>query len=336
MAVWLDLDKVALLFQIGNNLLARFIAVESLIFSAEFIDNALVIQHADDLQIVTQTDFKVVRIMRRCHLDATGTEVHFSVIIGNDGNFFIHKRQNHILADDIPVALIVRIDANAAVTEHRLRTGRSDDNLSRSVCQGITDMPQMTGLIHILNLRVGQCRYAMRTPVDNTASFINQPLFIQVDKHFTNRRRAALVHRKTGALPVTGSAELLLLLDNAVAVLALPVPDLFQKFFAAKIITRNAVLTQNLFNLDLRSNTGMIHAGNPQSGITLHPLETNQNVLKRRVHRMTHVKLTGNVGRGHYNGKRLFIRISFGVKVSAVVPELINPGFHILRIIDFR
>ena len=198
-------------------------------------------------------------------------------------------------------------------------------------------MPQMTGLIYILNFRIRQSSYTVGTPVDNTATLVNQTLLIQRNKDLTNCCGATFIHGKTCTIPIAGCTQLLLLFNNTIAVLMLPIPNTLKELFSAQIVTAQAFLgTQFFFNLNLSCNTCMVNTGNPQSIITLHALKANQGILQSRVHCMTHVQLTCNIGRRHYNGKRLRIVGLVGLKMAIILPHLINSVFNLLRFINLR
>ena len=92
MVIRLDLHEVALLLEVGDDLLARLIAVEALIFAAVLVDDALVVEDADDLKVVAQADLKVVRVVSRRHFDAAGAEVHLGIVVRDDGDLLADER----------------------------------------------------------------------------------------------------------------------------------------------------------------------------------------------------------------------------------------------------
>ena len=146
----------------------------------------------------------------------------------------------------------------------------------------------------------------------------------------------ALVHREAGTLPVTGCTQLFLLLNDPVAVFVLPIPHTLQKFFATKIIAGQSLLAKLLFHLDLSSNAGMVYTGQPQGAVTLHPLEADQSILQRRIHSVTHVELTGNIGRRHDDGKGFGALFLTGTEISSLFPHLIDSVFNLLGFINLR
>ena len=333
-AVRLHLHQISARFQIGDDLLSGLVAVETLILSAVFVDLAVVVQNPDDFQIVAQSHFKVIGVVGGGHLNAAGAKVHLGVIVSDDGDFLIHKGKNDHLAHDVLVALVVGVDAHAGVAQHGLGTGGRHDHLAGAVGQGVTDVPQVAGLVHILHLSVGQGGDAVGAPVDNAAALVDQTLFVQGDEDLPHGLGAALVHGEPGALPVAACAQLLLLLHNAVAVFVLPVPDALQKLFTTKIVAGQTLLAKLLLHLDLGGDAGVIDAGNPQGVVALHPLEPDQGILQCRVHGVTHVQLTGDVGWGHDDGEGLLAFVLLGVEVAALLPHVVDFGFHLLRLVD--
>ena len=186
-------------------------------------------------------------------------------------------------------------------------------------------MPQLARLSLVLDLRIGKRSGAVRAPVDDAVSLVNQALVIEVDKHLAHRLGTALVHREALALPVAGRAELLELADNAVAILVLPVPDALEEFLAAEVVTGQALfLAQVLFHLDLGGNTRVVGAGHPQRFITLHTLGTNKDVLQGFVKRMAHVQLAGYVRGRNNDGIGFLVRVDLGMEKAGVVPEAVQ------------
>ena len=334
--VILHLDQVTACFQIGDDLRPRFVTVQALVLAAQLVDLAVVVQNPDDFQIVAQAHLKVVGVVGGGHLHAAGAEFHLGVVIGNHGDLFIHQGQNDLLAHDVLVALVVGVDADTGVAQHGLGTGGGDDHFAGAVCQRIADVPQVAGLIHVFHFRVRQGGDAVGAPVDDPAALVNQALLVQGDEDLPDGLGAAFVHGKPCPVPVAGSAQLLLLLHDPVAVLVLPVPDPLQELLPAQVIAGQAFLAQLFLHLDLGGDAGMVHAGDPQGVVALHPLEPDQGVLQRCVHGVTHVQLAGDIGGRHDDGEGLFALILLSVEVAAVLPHLVDPGLDLLRLVDLR
>ena len=90
-----------------------------------------------------------------------------------------------------------------------------------------------------------------------------------------------------------------LLLHDAVAVLLLPVPDALQELLASQDRSGSDPpwCAAPSFHLDLGGDAGVVHAGYPQGGVALHPLEPDQDSTgSGAVHGVAHVQLAGDVG----------------------------------------
>ena len=152
--VILHTDKIALFLEVGNDCFSCIVAVHSLVLAAVGVHNAVVVKNPDHLKIVTQAHLKVVGVMGRSHLNAAGTKVHFCIIIGNHRDLLVHQRQNHGLTDDVCIAGIIGVDAHTGITQHGFGSCGGNNHLSGTVRQGVADVPQMTGLVHILHFGI--------------------------------------------------------------------------------------------------------------------------------------------------------------------------------------
>ena len=295
---------------------------------------AVVGDDADNIKVMAQADLKVVGVVRRGHFDRAGAEADLAVFIAHDGDLAVHDGQDTGLADEVLELFVVRVDGHAGVAHHGFRAGRGNDDIAGAVRERIADIPEMAGLVDILDLRVGEGRQAVRAPVDDAAALVNKALVVHLAEGLTHGFGAALVHGEAAARPVAADAELALLFDDAAAVLFLPRPDALQEFFAAKVIAGLALLdAQLLLDLDLGGDTGVVRTGKPQGAVALHALIAGQNVLQRRVQRVAHVELAGDVGRRHDDGIGLFVGIGFGLEAVAVQPHLVDLAFHLRRVV---
>ena len=280
---------------------------------------------------------EVVRVVARRNLNTAGAELHIDVLVTENRNLAVHDREDAGLADEVLVALVVRVDGNAGIAHKGLRTGGRNHQLARAVRQRIADVPQLARLGFVLNLSVGQRSRAVRAPVDDAVALVDEALVVQVYEYLADRLGAALVHGEALALPVTGRAELFQLADDAVAELVLPVPDTLQKLLAAEVITGLALLlAEVLLDLDLGCDAGVVGARHPQSLVALHALGTDQDILKGLVERMTHMELAGYVRRRDNDGIGFLFRIDFGMEEAGVVPEAVQLVLDRFRVVGLR
>ena len=198
-------------------------------------------------------------------------------------------------------------------------------------------MPEEAVLLLMLNLSVGNGGLADRTPVDDAGAFVDVAFLVQLYKYLKHCIGAALVHGKTFSVPVSGGAQLVQLLDDAGAVLLLPVPACFQEFVTAQIMLVHALFSQLVNDLNLRCDGCMVRTRLPQSLVALHSLITGQDILHGIVQCMAHMQLTGNVWRRHNNGERLLAlspsTLSVCMEILVVQPFLIQLFLNGRRIV---
>ena len=145
--------------------------------------------------------------MRGSYFHAARSEIELDVVVRDNRDKSVGKRQFKHLADFILIALVLRVDRHGGVSEQSFGTGGRDDHIARTVRVRIADMPEMAVLRLVLHFRVGKRGMAMRTPVDYSASLIYKSFTVKVDEYLSHRARATLVHRERFARPVAGASE---------------------------------------------------------------------------------------------------------------------------------
>ena len=177
-AVGLDFNQCAALPEIFNKYFAAFFGCKSGIFSAEFVDMPVFREHTHAGESRALTDFKIVRIMTRSDFNGAGAEVHFNIFIRNYGNFPANDGHNNGFADNFRIARVIGVNGYACVAEDGFRAGRCADDGIAAVRRIIANMPKIAGLFNKINLRIGNRRFAVRTPVDDAVAAVNQTFFI--------------------------------------------------------------------------------------------------------------------------------------------------------------
>ena len=334
--VGLHLHQPAPGLQVGHNGLAGLIAVHAGVAPIALHHLAAVVQNPDGLQIVPQAHLKVVGVVGGGHFHAAGAKFQVHVLVGHNGHFPAHQGQDALFAHKARIALVGGVDGHAGISQHSLRPGGGhNDILAFLPLDGVADVPEVSGLVLVLHLHVAEGGDAVGTPVDDTGALVDEPLFIEAYEHMPDGLGQPLVHGKAGALPVAGDAHLLLLLHNAGPVLGLPVPHPLQKLLPAQVVPAEALVLPEVFlYLGLRSDPGMITAGDPEGGIALHPLEADEDVLKGAVHGVAHVQLTRHVGGRHDDGKGLFAGVPDAPETPVLLPGGINAALHLLGLIN--
>ena len=176
--VVLDLDEIATGLEVLDDAAARLVAVQPLVFAAEAVDGGVVVHHANLLQPVALADEEVVRVVRGRDLHAAGAEFLIHILVRDDRNLPPDERKDQRLAHEPGIALVVRADGDGGVAQQRLRTRGGDDDIAVRILDGITDMPEMTGLFLVLDLGVRKRGRTVRTPVDNAGALVNISFFV--------------------------------------------------------------------------------------------------------------------------------------------------------------
>ena len=285
-----DRDERTGFLEFLDERLAAFVAVHAFVFACTLEHLARIADDLDGLEMMALSHLEIVRIMRWRDFDGARAERLVDILVGEQRDAAANDRQDQRLADEILVALVIRVHGNARVAEHRLGARRRDfDVFARLALDFIADMPEMACFRHMVDLDVRDGRVARRAPVRDARALIDQALLIERDEHFAHGTRAALVHREALAIPVERRAERTQLEHDAAAELFLPVPDALEELLAAELVTVRALFAQSPLDLRLRRDARMVAARNPDRVVALHAVIADQDVLQRVVERMAHV-----------------------------------------------
>ena len=230
---------------------------------------------------MANTHLIVVGVMGRSNFYSAGTKFQINVAICDNRNNATIGRQGQMLTNQMTITGVSRVNSYSSIARDGLRTGSSDSQVGALFLHyRITEIPQMSRVILMLNLDIRKSGVTVYAPVGNTGTLINQALFEQGAEHLAYSLGAALIHSKALALPITGNAQMLQLVDNTIAVLLLPSPNALQEFLTAQIITSLTLFFfNNLFYLNLGSKTCMVITRHPQGVMSHHTMPTNQNIL---------------------------------------------------------
>ena len=149
---------------------------------------ALERHHADLRQLVALADRVVVEVVRRRDLHAAGAELRIDVVVGDDRDLPPGERQSHALADELGVALVLRIHRDGDVAEHGFRPRGRDHDAARPVLERIADLPDLAVLLLAVDLEVGHRGAQHRVPVDQALAAVDETLLVQPDEYFARPR----------------------------------------------------------------------------------------------------------------------------------------------------
>ena len=80
-------------------------------------------------QVVAQPRLEVVGIMGGCDFDRTRAEFGVDVLVGDDDEFAVDERVRQRRADQMLVALVIGMDGDGGVAEHRLDPSGGDHDV---------------------------------------------------------------------------------------------------------------------------------------------------------------------------------------------------------------
>ncbi len=204
MEMALNLGQQAQLLQILDDQLAAGIALHAAVFPRFFGHMGIQADNHHLVQVVAQADLEVVRVMSRCDLHHARAEAGIDIIVGDDRDFPVHQRHDHLLADQMLEPWIVGADGDRRVTEHCLRPGCGYLHVPAAVGEGIVDIVELAFHFFMVDFDVGQSGAAVWAPVDAVIALVNQALFVEPDKDLPDRPGTAFVHGEAQAVPIAG------------------------------------------------------------------------------------------------------------------------------------
>ena len=333
--VFLGSYEVAALFEVLADELSCLVAVHSGVSRVILDDFRVVGEDVDDRKVVAKPNLKVVGVVGGGNFYDAGTEFHIDVLVGNDGNLAPDQRKGESFADELGVALVLRVYRDGSIAEEGLGTGCGKLKPAGAVGERIAKVPEMSRLVLVLNLRVGNGGLTLGAPVDYSLAAVDKTFFIEFAENLADGGGAAVVKGEAFSLPVAGATELFELFDYGSAVVILPVPGSFEETVATHVLFGEP-LGAHIFNdFYLGGDGRMVGSGHPKSFVALHTLHSDEHVLNGFVKGVSHMKLTGDVGRRNNDCKRFFIGIYLGVEVTAVQPELVDSALHLRGVIGF-
>ena len=178
----------ALLAQIFQHALARFITAQARIRAGVLVHVRVLVHDVDLRQVVPQAGLEIVGIVRRRHLHRAGAELGIRQLVGDDRNLPVHQRQPHFLArEDACSARPLGLTATAVSPS--IVSGRVVATVMNSSVPDhrISDLQQLA--LDVSSCSTSRSRdrsHAPRTPVDDVLAAIDQPLFIQADENLAH------------------------------------------------------------------------------------------------------------------------------------------------------
>lgn len=274
-------------------------------------------------------DLEVVRVVGRGDLDGTRAELGVDVLVGDDRDGTVGQRQPDELADQVLVPLVLGVDGDRRVTEHRLGTGRGDDD--RLVPVAVLHGDELAVVVLVLDLDVRDGRQTARTPVDDALGAVDQLFVVEPLEDGLDGLGQALVHGEPLTRPGDAVSQAPHLSADLPAGLGLPLPDPLDEGLPAQVVPGLALLAQLALDDVLRGDTGVVHAGLPQRLVALHPLAARQGVDERVLEGVPQVERARDVRRRDDDGVRRLVALRVRLEVTPLHPALVQRPLYIGR-----
>ena len=153
-----------------------------------FIEGGILVQNINHRQVVALADFKVVKVMRRSNLNRTGSLFRIGMVIGDNRYRTIDNRQNRIFTNQMFQFFIFFGNGYRGIAEHGFGTGGGNVyEFARFVFNRIFVVIHFADSFFLNNFQIGNGGHKFGIPVDQFFGFVNQAVFIHIDKDFANR-----------------------------------------------------------------------------------------------------------------------------------------------------
>ena len=199
--------------------------------------------------------------MARRDLQTAGSEVPLDVGVGDDRQLAPDEREDHGPADQVGVALVVRVHRHRGVGQHRL--GAHGRHLHRALAalERVGQRVHLTLPLLTIHLEIGHDRLRDGIPIRDPQALVDQPAIHVFHERPPHRSGQRSVHREAFSSPIRADAQALQLPQNRPAVPRLEIPDPLEKRSPTNIVPRLALERQFLFHQDLRADPRVIRAG---------------------------------------------------------------------------
>ncbi|GFN03864.1 hypothetical protein Smic_24200 [Streptomyces microflavus] len=251
------------------------------------------------------------------------------MVVGDDGDRPVGQRQLDLLADQVLVALVVGVDGDGGVTEHRLGAGGGDDD-------GLVPLPVRHGdelavVLLVLDLDVGDRGETARAPVDDALGAVDQPVVEHLLEDGLDGLGEALVHGEALTGPVDALAEAAHLAGDLAAGLVLPLPDALDEGLAAQVVAGLALLAELALDDVLGGDAGVVHTRLVERLEPLHPLPADQGVDQGVLEGVAQVEGAGDVRRRDDDAVGRLVAVLVGFEVTTLYPALVQLPLYIGR-----
>ncbi len=304
--------------------------VHAVEFGAGVRDPALLVHDRRHRQVVALPDLEVVRVVRRGDLHRAAAELGVHVLVGDDRDLAAGQRQLDLGADQVPVALVVRVHRDGGVAEHRLHAGGGHDDFG--VAGAVAHRHQLAVDLAVLHLDVGDRRAHRGRPVHQPLRPVDQAVVVEPLEDRLHRAGEPGVHGEPLPAPVHAVAEPRHLRQDRPAVLLLPLPNPLQEALPAEFAVVDALFPKLVLDQRLHRDAGVVHARQPQRLVALHPAAPGEQVHQGVLEGVADVQAAGDVRRRDDDRERRLLAVRIRDEVLGGYPALVQLGLYVGRV----
>ena len=290
--------------------------------------------HRELGEVVVATDLEVGRVVARRDLERTGPELAVDALVGDHRNAPLDERNHHFLADQVAVAVVVRMHGDRDVGEDRRRPHRCDRDVAGAVGERVADVREGVVFVLVLDLEVGESGPVARAPVDDPVRPIDPAALVEVDEPAHDGAVVALVHREPRAPVVERGAELAELAHDRAAVALEPVLDVGVEAVAAQVALAPALLRERAADRRPGRDARVVVAGLEERVEAAHPVPADERVLERELQAVADRQRAGDVRRRVHDDERLSRRVGVDAVEALLLPGLLPALLDALRFVE--
>ncbi len=333
--VRLFLHQQALRHEVVDNALTSLERGQAVVRQPRHIHAAVLVHAVDDFQPVTLTDLVVHRVVAGRDLERAGAEVFLHRIVGDDRELASDERQHRGLAHQLPVSVVVRVDGDPRVGEHRFGPHRGYDHVA-VILDRISDEVESVLVLLPFDLEIRDRRSVVRAPVHDARRAVDPTPVVKSDERRHHRADVFRVHREPQPAPVHRRPQQTKLVDDRGAHLLVPGLNSGGKTVAAQLLFGRTLAGELLLDHVLGRDRRVVVAGQEQNLLPIHAPEARNQVIDRGLQRVAHVELARDVGRRKAHGELRLVAVWVRDEQCVGLPARVPAGLDGLRIERFR
>jgi hypothetical protein len=145
---------------------------------------------------VVAADLVVLRVVPGGDLQRACPEVHLHPLVGDHRDAPFDERDDDLFADEVAVALVVRVHRDGDVGEDRRRTHRGDRDVAVTVNQRVAHVGERVVDLDVGKLEIRERGQVKRAPVDDPVRAVDPALVPEVDEEPHHGADVGVVHRE--------------------------------------------------------------------------------------------------------------------------------------------